>query len=404
LTACRTDSILRILQRYVPFPKSLSVGPVPADASKELDMPGDVYTHLREQLDQYSVGFPATASGVEMKILEKLFTEEEAGMYLNLSMMLDTPQAVAERTGMDPEEVSRLLERMAEKGLVFRLRKESSAKYAAVPFVIGFYEFQVASMDRELAELIEHYFQEAFERQTAQQVVPLRTIPVNRAMDVSWPVAPYEDLREIIRRKDKIAVANCICRVQQGRLEQACDKPLEVCLSFGSHAGYYVDRGMGRWIGQEEALQILDQCERAGLVPQPLNTQDPGGMCNCCGDCCGMLRSLKKHPRPAEMVVTNYFASVDEDLCVGCETCLDRCQMDAITTDEGVAKVNRERCIGCGLCVTTCSTEALRLERIPDHLRREPPTKAQEMMMQMALKRGKSLIPLSYLKASQTKA
>lgn len=41
-----------------------------------------VYNDLREQLDQYSMGFPATESGVELKILKKLFSEEEAELYL----------------------------------------------------------------------------------------------------------------------------------------------------------------------------------------------------------------------------------------------------------------------------------------------------------------------------------
>ena len=42
-------------------------------------MPSQVYYDLRDQLDQYSVGFPATESGVEMRILEKLFTERFEG-------------------------------------------------------------------------------------------------------------------------------------------------------------------------------------------------------------------------------------------------------------------------------------------------------------------------------------
>ena len=365
-------------------------------------MSDNIYHQLREQLDQYSVGFPTTKSGVEMKILKKLFTEEEAHMYLNLSMMLDAPESVAERMNRDPDQVAGLLDGMAEKGLIFRLRKEDSVLYAATPFVIGFYEFQLKTMDRELAQLIEQYFEEAFSRQASQQTVPLRTIPVNRAIDVSWPVARYEDAREIIKSKDRIAVAKCICRVQQGLLDQACDKPLEVCFLFGSHAKYYVERGMGRWINQEDALEILDKCEDAGLVPQPLNAQNPGGMCNCCGDCCGVLRALKKQPRPAEVVISNYYAVVDPDLCAGCETCLDRCQMEAITMGpDQVAQVDLDRCIGCGLCVTTCTTEALSLQPKPKAERREPPAQPRDTMMQMAEQRGKSVIPLAFTRTSQ---
>ncbi|RLB15013.1 MAG: 4Fe-4S ferredoxin, partial [Deltaproteobacteria bacterium] len=73
-----------------------------------------------------------------------------------------------------------------------------------------------------------------------KQTVPMRTIPVNRAIQVSWPLAPYEDVREIVTSKKKIAVANCICRTQKHLIGQGCDKPLETCFMFGSHADYYV--------------------------------------------------------------------------------------------------------------------------------------------------------------------
>ncbi|GAG56662.1 unnamed protein product [marine sediment metagenome] len=120
-------------------------------------------------------------------------------------------------------------------------------------------------------------------------------------------------------------------------------------------------------------------------------------------DCCGMLRALKKHPRPAEIIISNYYALVDSDLCAACETCLDRCQMEAITIGpEEVAEVNLNRCIGCGLCVTTCTTEALSLQPKPEEERREPPPKPRDAMMQMAQQRGKSLIPLAFTKTSQS--
>lgn len=364
-------------------------------------MSENIYEQLREQVDQYSVGFPKTESGVEMKILRKLFTEEEARMYLHLSMMLETPETVAQRIKQDPETVSALLAKMGDKGLVFRVKKEGLVKYAAVPFVVGFYEFQLKNLDKELAAMVDQYLEEAFGKEMGRKTVPMRTIPVNRAIQVSWPVAPYEDVREIVKGKKKIAVANCICRTQKHLIGEGCDKPLETCFMFGSHAEYYVDHEMGRWIEQEEALKILDMCEEAGLVPQPYNAQNPGGLCNCCGDCCGILRALKKQPKPAEMTVSNYFAVVDTELCVACETCLDRCQMDAITIgDDDCAHVNLDRCIGCGLCVTTCTTEALSLEPKPESIRREPPATGRDSMMQLANERGKSLIPLVFTNPS----
>jgi ferredoxin len=358
-------------------------------------MTATVYTKLREQLDQYSIGFPATASGVELKILRKLFTEEEARLYLELSMMLETPEQVAARTGRDAVATAALLETMAQKGLLFRQRKGERAKYAAVAFVIGSYEFQLKRLDRELAELVETYFQEGFmDFSPGKNIAPLRTVPVQRSVQVSHPVAPYAQAREIVKTKDKIALADCICRVQQGLLDKGCAKPREVCLSFGSHADYYVENKLGRYITQEEALAVLDRSEAAGLVNQPANMINPGGMCNCCGDCCGVLRTLNKLPKPAEAVFNDYFARVDGDLCTACEMCLDRCQMAAITI-QASAVVNPDRCIGCGLCVTTCPTEALTLQLKPEAQRIAPPSSGRDLMTQTAQLRGTSVVPLS---------
>jgi electron transport complex protein RnfB len=360
-------------------------------------MAKEVYRKLQEQLDQYSVGFPATASGVEIRILEKLFTEEEAEMSLHLSMALETPESVAERTKRDLKAVAALLKCMADKGLIFRWQRADTVKYGAIPFVLGIYEYQLKSMDRELAQMFEDYLQEGFQKNLTQlKPSILRTIPIHRSVAVTHPVATYEDSREIIKKQKLIAVANCICRVQQGLIGHSCDKPLEVCFSFGSAARYYMERGMGREVTTEEALAILNRCEEAGLVSQPANVINPGGMCNCCGDCCPLLRMAKKYPRPVELVLSNYYAVVDAEACTGCETCLERCQMEAISIgEEDVAKINLDRCVGCGLCITTCPAEALRLVLKPEGQRYTPPAKGQELIEEMARRRGTSLIPFT---------
>lgn len=354
------------------------------------------YQKLREQMDQYSIGFPATSSGIEIKILKKMFTEEEADLYLNMAMMLEEPSSVAQRTGRDPQAAADLLEAMAGKGLLFRKRSGDKVMYAAVAFVIGSYEFQLKRMDREFAEMVEAYMQEGFMAfEQGKNIPPLRTIPVQKSLQVSHPVAPYSQAREIIKTKDKIALADCICRVHQGLLEKGCDKPREVCLSFGSHADYYVENGMGRYITQEEALAVLDESEEAGLVNQPANMVNPGGMCNCCGDCCGVLRALNRLPKPAEMVFNNFFAKIDADSCSACELCLDRCQMNAITVGEDGAAVDTDRCIGCGLCVTTCPESAIELLLKPEQMQEEPPESGRALMTRTADIRGTSLFPLS---------
>ena len=122
-------------------------------------------------------------------------------------------------------------------------------------------------------------------------------------------------------------------------------------------------------------------------------------MCNCCGDCCEILKSIKTHPKPAEKVYTNYYAAVDRDSCQACETCVGRCQMEAIKIRvDNIAEVDRDRCIGCGLCTTTCPAKAVTLQRKPESECRTPPASGQEYLMNLASSRGKSLIPLSVQK------
>ncbi|MBF0233517.1 Ferredoxin (4Fe-4S iron-sulfur cluster binding protein) [Desulfamplus magnetovallimortis] len=356
-------------------------------------MTASIYHQLREQMDQYSTGFPATKSGVELKILEKLFTEEDAELYLDLSMLLESAENFAARTNRSPEDASAKLENMAQRGLLFRHVKNGNKRYSAIPFVVGSYEFQLGRMDEELARLTNSYMEEAFLSGMANNIPPLRTIPVGKSVDVVHQVAAYEDAKAIVNGKSKIAVANCICRTQQNLLDKGCNKPMEVCLLFGSHAEYYVENKMGRYITSEEACKILDQCEEAGLVNQPANMVNPGGMCNCCGDCCGVLRALNLLPNPGELVYNRYWAVIDQEECTGCEACLDRCQMNAITIDD-TAKIDEARCIGCGLCVTTCPMDAIKLEEKPKELQVPPPASGKELMDITAEKRGTNLVPI----------
>jgi Pyruvate/2-oxoacid:ferredoxin oxidoreductase delta subunit len=353
-------------------------------------MPENVYRLLQQRLDTYSMGFPATESGIELKILRHLFSEDDAGLFLALTPRLEAPEAASARIGRPVEQIAARLEDMARRGLLFRLEADGRVKYGAIPFVHGLFEFQVKNLDRELAEMVGRYSEEAFDRAMQQSAdYFLRTVPVQRSVDLTQHIASHEDAVAMLRSKPSIVVTDCICRKKMDIVEGACAKPLEACFMFGSMGQYYLDRGMGRKIDVEEAVSILSKCQEAGLVTQPSTSQNPAGMCNCCGDCCGVLRALNRHPRPAELVFSNHYAVVDRHACSGCEACLERCQMNALKmADDGTAAVDRDRCIGCGLCVTTCPTEALKLAPKSGESRRVPPATTAEQMLRMAQKRG----------------
>jgi Pyruvate/2-oxoacid:ferredoxin oxidoreductase delta subunit len=356
----------------------------------ETKMGENIYRQLQQKLDFYSMGFPATESGIELRILQYLFSEEDAKLFLSLSHKLEMASTIASSLNQPLEDVADRLDDMAERGLLFRLQKPDSTKYATIPFVHGLFEFQVKNLKRDLAEMVREYFEEAFDASIQESAEYfLRTIPVNRSIDATYNVASYDDAAEILKSKSRIVIADCICRKSAALVDNGCGKSLEACFMFGSMGQYYLDRDMGREIALDEALDILVQCREEGLVTQPATSQNPSGMCNCCGDCCGVLKALNRSPKPAEMVFSNYRALVESDKCTGCETCLDRCQMNALEiNDNEVAQVNKERCIGCGLCVTTCETEAMRLIPKSDTEYQVPPASSAEQMMLMAKKRG----------------
>jgi ferredoxin len=279
---------------------------------------------------------------------------------------------------------------MERKGLIYVSHQEGKEpEYMATQWVIGIYEFQVSRLAAELVHDVEEYGPAWFDRSAWDKAPQLRTIPVGESISTHVEVMPYEQAEALIRAHDPLAVAPCICRQEKQIAGQGCDKPLETCLIMGEAAAYYVHNDFGRAIDQEEALAILAQAEQEALVLQPGNSKNSGNICMCCGCCCGILTNIKRQPRPASIVASAFVAALDAETCVGCGTCEDRCQMEAIRLEDGKAALNLDRCIGCGLCVTTCPTGALRLLRKPKAEQPYVPRDAVDATIRRGQARGK---------------
>jgi len=114
-------------------------------------------------------------------------------------------------------------------------------------------------------------------------------------------------------------------------------------------------------------------------------------ICNCCTCSCGILRGLAEFAAPTAIARSAFRATVDADQCIGCETCVERCQFGALSVPEDLCEVDWLRCVGCGLCVPVCPTEALRLERRSESETVSVPVDEDEWMAQRAEARGISL-------------
>jgi len=349
----------------------------------------DLYEQLAAFVDRLPGGYPRTESGVELRILRKLFTQEEAELFMHLTLLGEEPRVIARRAKLPVEVVSPRLDEMEKKGLINGAHRAGKpTAYSASQFVVGFWEGQVNRVDRELAEDFGEYLPTLFNPEVWRKMPQLRTIPIGESIPVPAEAMPYEVAEKVVESHSSFAIRNCICRQEQQILGKGCDKPVETCMSFGWAAENTIESGLGRRISREEILAILKQADEAGLVLQPANSKDPMFICACCGDCCGVLRSLKLQSRPASLVSSPYRVAHDDAICSGCGTCIDRCQMDAITVPDGVAEVDLDRCIGCGLCVSTCDTEALTLVRKPESEQHSIPKDIVATNIQLAQARG----------------
>jgi ferredoxin len=226
-------------------------------------------------------------------------------------------------------------------------------------------------MDHEFAHLVEKYLAEGGAVGIMKPQPALhRVVPAQQAVKSEW-ILPYDDVKKVLLSARTFGLRDCICRVQQDHIGRRCDFPLRTCLFFSA-----TERPPTPYdIPKEEALAFLDKAEEMGLVHTVSNVMKGiGYVCNCCGCCCGILRGITDFGIKNSVAQANYFSEIDPDQCLGCEKCVERCQVHAISKKNGKAKVDRERCIGCGLCVTGCPNNAARLQRKPDAETIHPPS------------------------------
>lgn len=357
----------------------------------------DIYRKLQQHLDSFPIGYPATESRVEIRILKYLFTPEEAEVATFLDFKPEPLKRIFKKINkvkdISIEELETILDGMMTKGSLNGGKNSQTGEklYADAFLAVGMFEYQINRLTKEFLLDFEQYMDEAFIYEFKKSGVPqLRTVPIEQAIEHENFVATYDDVRHIINTRKPISVAECICRKGKKLLGKGCDKPMETCFQFGTAAYTYIAQGFGREIDKEEALAILEKSEQAGLVLQPGNSQKAGWVCCCCGCCCEVLTSAKKLAVPSDLYSTNHISTVDADACVGCGTCVERCPMEALSlNDESKSEVNKDRCIGCGVCVPTCPENAIHLAKRDQE--KVPPTDNLDMYMKIMEGKAKAL-------------
>jgi NAD-dependent dihydropyrimidine dehydrogenase PreA subunit len=322
-----------------------------------------LYDELAERLNQCMIGAPKTKE--LMEILKTSYTPEEIKITPWLSFIKEDFETIVQRAELDADELRAVLERLADKGLVYRGGSEEKPTYGLLPSVIGFFQtpFWPGKDNPTAKKLARHwldYYHTGFVDEMAGKGTPvMRVVPVEQAVADTREVTPYEIASEIIKSQNYIALAHCACKVMTRLDGQRCSYPEEVCLHFGKFGQYMVERSMAREISTEEALKVLKQTEEAGLVHSVDNMeQRTSVMCNCCPCCCVFIKGITEWKIPTALGASRYYMRPDRDNCTGCGTCVERCPVGAVTIEDEHSVVNEDKCIGCGVCTSTCPTDS----------------------------------------------
>jgi len=345
----------------------------------------DVYERLREKISSWPIRVPRTREVMEM--LRILFTEEEAEFLTHFTAPYqdrETMDQIVERTGKPRKKVQAIVDRLVSRGLLFRFTSKSDGNvyYSLMPMIPGIFEFYFSSgrdsdEKRKVGELFEKYYTSGGGLESGAsnypwtRVMPIeKTITVNKEISAGHVILPFEKMSEFIKTSRKIAVINCACRTKK-----KCDHPLETCLVLDYYAEFMVERGFGRYLNIEEALKLLEEMEKAGLVHSTINTQTrPQFICNCCTCACLILRGLSELHNPRAIAKSNFLPVRDNDLCNKCKKCIRICPMEANVyhaphnNEPERILFLEERCIGCGLCAYHCPNAAIKLIKVKDEI------------------------------------
>lgn len=299
-------------------------------------------------------------------ILKCMINDVQAELLVSLP---GTAEQMAKKLERPVGDIEADLKDMFRKGLTFKKVKQGVTTWRAPAHLAQFHDAAILWPEAppEFFDLWRDYMEKEWPKLAPvfTKVMPrpyTRVIPVGKSVETGTvQVLAPENLREIIETAERIAVTDCTCRKSMRK----CDSPIEVCLQINRGADYTVERGSGREIGKEEAFEIVQKAEQAGLVHVTINKAGIGNfICNCCGCCCQSFTQLiSDDVRLCDP--SRYSPHVNAEVCIGCATCEDRCWFHAIkVSEDDVAIVNHDKCLGCGLCAVGCPEEAITMKEV----------------------------------------
>ena len=333
-----------------------------------------VYKELQKHLNKQAVGFPASITGVERRLLRSCFTVDEAKIALFMSYKFQSRDDLLKRVNhlvASEDQFLAKLTNMEKNGALLVNIINGQKHYALAPLIVaGMVDMRVNLFDVDFFMDLRSYVTQSFGVEFLSAGEPqIRTIPVQESLSPDTQISTFDDARQRIAHDGHISVAPCVCKLGMDNLGRHCrvTDRREICLQLGDFADQYIRNGFGRAITKEDALEVLAENEKDGLVLTTSNSKKALYICSCCKCCCGPIEVMSFLSKPAEYMKNNFFTMLDGDKCSGCGTCARICQMDAVVMKNNkTVLIDVNRCLGCGNCVSRCPSGALSLTKKPN--------------------------------------
>ncbi|MGM0421234.1 MAG: 4Fe-4S dicluster domain-containing protein, partial [Bacillota bacterium] len=338
------------------------------------------YKSLEERLNQFPQGAPP--SETLYKILEILFSEKEAKVVAQLPIKPFTVEKASRILKEDPVKTEKILDELASRAILLDSQDDGVKKYVLPPPMAGFFEFSMMRVRHDidqqlLAELYHQYLnvEEDFIKELFLSTeTKLGRVFVQEevlSQDNLVHILDFERSSHIIEEASHIGISTCYCRHKMHHVGQACDSPLDICMTFNSTADSLIRHGHARKVEVSECMELLHQAYEKNLVQCGENVRkEPAFICNCCGCCCEALVAVKKFGSLNPIETANYLPEVNHETCTACGRCIEACQVDVIKwskkSNDDMKKqieIDKDVCLGCGVCVRACPNGSLELKR-----------------------------------------
>lgn len=361
------------------------------------------YRNLQERLNRFPQGAPPSAT--LYKILQILFSEDEAQLVAMLPIKPFSAADAANIWKVSHSQARQTLEKLAGRAILVDADFEGTTKYTLPPPMAGFFEFSImrtrGDIDQKLLSELFHQYLNVEEDFIKDLLLGSETrmgrVFVQEEVltnDMAVHILDFERASEVIRTATHIGVGMCYCRHKMQHLHQACDAPMDICMTFNTAGTSLIKAGFAREVDVSEGLDLLHQAYENNLVQCGENVrQGVNFICNCCGCCCEFLVAARKYGA-LQPVHTSYFITrTDSSACIGCGKCIQACPIDAIsfmddaTTQQKLVCIDASICLGCGVCVRACPVSCLTLERRQEKI--VTPVNSVHRVVLMAIEKGK---------------